>query len=46
MKSQYIELFRDKSKIKNSSKIDMETEYPLLLDFTKKILAKLKDKYP
>ena len=46
MKSQYIELFRDKSKIKNSSKIDMDTEYPLLLDFTKKILGKLKDKYP
>ena len=47
MRSQYKLLFKDKSKIKNTeNKIDMNTQYPLLLDFTKKVLAKLKEQFP
>ena len=46
LKSQYISLFREKDKIKTPEKLDMETEYPLLLDFTKKILSKLREKFP
>ena len=30
-------------KLKN--KVELDTEYPLLLDFTKKVLRKLKQKY-
>lgn len=47
LRSQYKLLFKDKTKIKNSeNKIDMNTQYPLLLDFTKKVLAKLKEQFP
>jgi hypothetical protein len=36
-------LFREREKIKNTEKLDMDTQYPLLLDFTKKVLQKLKE---
>ena len=42
---QYKLLFREKDKIKNAAVLDMNTEYPLLLDFTKKVLARLKEQY-
>jgi hypothetical protein len=47
LKGQYKLLFKDKDKIKNKDNlIDMDTHYPLLLDFTKKVLAKLKEQFP
>ena len=41
--SQYKLLFREKEKIKKPEVLNMNTEYPLLLDFTNKVLNKLKD---
>ena len=47
LKGQYKLLFKDKDKIKNKDNtIDMDTHYPLLLDFTRKVLAKLKEQFP
>jgi len=44
LKGQYKLLFKEKDKIKNKDNmIDMDTHYPLLMDFTKKVLAKLKE---
>ena len=45
LKNQYIQLFKDKEKIRNPSKLDMDTEYPLLLDFTKSVIKKLRAQY-
>lgn len=45
LSGQYKLLFKDKEKIKHKEKLDMNTEYPLLLDFTKRVLDKLKDQY-
>lgn len=44
---QYQPLFKDKERISSKLKegIDMNTEYPLLLDFTKRVLKKLKENY-
>lgn len=41
--SQYKLLFRDKDKIKHSENLRMDIQYPLLLDFVNKVLAKLKE---
>ena len=38
-------MFRDKDKIKKPEVLDMDSEYPLLLDFTKKVLLKLKNQF-
>ena len=46
LKEQYIELFCKRSKIRNYKDLDMNTDYPYLLDFTKRVLHKLKKKFP
>jgi len=43
LSGQYKLLFREKDKIKKPEVLEMDTEYPLLLDFTKKVLKKLKE---
>ena len=45
LKNQYIALFRDKEQIKNTEKLNMDTHYPLLYEFTKKVLKKLGRQY-
>ena len=46
LKNQYIQLFAEKEKIKNPKSIEMNTRYPLLLEFSKKILRKLAANFP
>jgi len=43
LNGQYKLLFREKDKIKKPEALEMNTEYPLLLDFTKKVLKKLQE---
>lgn len=45
LKNQYIQLFAEKEKIKKPHSIEMNTRYPLLLEFTKKILRKLETNF-
>ena len=41
LKSQYIQLFVEEDKLKNKEKLNLNTKYPLLFEFTKKVLNKL-----
>lgn len=45
LKNQYISLFREKEQIKHTEKLNMDTQYPLLYEFTKKVLKKLGRQY-
>ena len=45
LKNQYISLFREKEQIKKTEKLNMDTTYPLLFEFTRKVLKKLGQKY-
>lgn len=41
LRSQYIQLFTDKQNIKQDANLELNTKYPLLLEFTKKVVRKL-----
>ena len=42
LKSQYIQLFVEEDKLKNKDRLNLNTKYPLLYEFTRKVLEKLK----
>ena len=42
LKSQYIQLFVEEDKLKNKERLNLGTKYPLLYEFTRKVLEKLK----
>jgi len=41
LKSQYVQLLVEHEKLKHKDKLNMNTKYPLLYEFTKKVLRKL-----
>jgi len=45
LKSQYVQLLVEHEKLKHKEKLNMNTKYPLLFEFTKKVLRKLERQF-